>query len=342
MKRNELVRMVGMSAVLAICFWVSLGSRVPADTPKTETGKTPAAEASEEIVHQPNLTYRTVNGKALQLDLVCPKLGAGPFPAVVLVHGTGPFTKGRIGMIPLAQELARNGYVAIAVSYRYRPEDKFPAPIQDVSCAIRWVRDRSVQYKVDKDRIGVVGFSGGGTLACLLGMKGGQDNLPDKGKDATQASPLRAIVSFYGPMDFARLHEDCQKKVKQGSPAEKLQGNLIMKTLEKWLGGPPSKVRELYDEASPLKQVAKDSPPILLIHGADDSIVPVEQPRLFAKRLQKSGRPVSLLVVESAGHDFEEKNRTDGRMVFAAVMAFLEEHLQGNIEAKPLGKKADK
>jgi dipeptidyl aminopeptidase/acylaminoacyl peptidase len=66
---------------------------------------------------------------------------------------------------------------------------------------------------------------------------------------------------------------------------------------------------------------------MLLIHGTDDSIVPVEQSRLFAKRLQKSGRPVSLLVVEAAGHDFEEKNRTNGRLAFAAVLAFLDDNL---------------
>src|SRR5262245_26871474 len=84
------------------------------ELPKAENDNRSENGKSAGIVHQPNLTYCTVNGKALQLDLVCPKVGAGPFPAVVLLHGTGPFTKGRIGMIPLAQELARNGYVAIA------------------------------------------------------------------------------------------------------------------------------------------------------------------------------------------------------------------------------------
>src|SRR5262249_47968331 len=156
--------------------------------------------------------------------------------------------------------------------YRYKPEDKFPAPIQDISCAIRWVRDRSVQYKVDKDRIGVVGFSGGGTLACLIGMKGVQNNLPNQSQNARQSASLCAIVSFYAPMDFARLHEDCQKKVKQGNPVEKFQGNLIMNTLEKWLGGPPAIVPKLYDAVNPIMQVTKDSPPILLIHGGEDKV----------------------------------------------------------------------
>ena len=80
---------------------------------------------------------------------------------------------------------------------------------------------------------------------------------------------------------------------------------------------------------------------MLLIQGADDSVVPPEQSRRFAQKLQKSGRPVSLLIVEGAGHDFEEINKSDGRLAFAAVFAFLDEHLQGNGQAKVLVKKAD-
>jgi dipeptidyl aminopeptidase/acylaminoacyl peptidase len=79
---------------------------------------------------------------------------------------------------------------------------------------------------------------------------------------------------------------------------------------------------------------------VFLIHGSEDSVVPVEQSRLFAKKLQESGRPVSLWVVEGAGHDFEEKNKSVGRMAFAAMLAFLDEHLQSASNGTPLVKKA--
>ena len=108
---------------------------------------------------------------------------------------------------------------------------------------------------------------------------------------------------------------------------EKWQSTLLMQTLEKWFGGPPSRVPERYALASPISHVSNDSSPILLIHGAADTVVPVEQSQLFAKKLQKAGRPVSLLVVEGGGHDFEEKNKTNGRLAFAAVVAFLDDHL---------------
>jgi acetyl esterase/lipase len=299
------------------------------DTPKLETAKTPKAETSERVIHQPDITYHSVDGNPLMLDMVCPRSGPGPFPAVIVLHGAGPANKGRQGTLPMAMQLARKGYAGVAVSYRCKPEDTFPAPIQDVYRAIHWVRAHANEFKIDKDRIGVVGFSGGGSLACLLGTN--DDSPQGESSSGKYSSRVQAVVSFYGPTDFTRLHEGClaKAKAKGSSSWERMQSSYLMQTLEKWFGGPPSKVPDQYALASPISHVAADSPPILLIHGADDSVVPVEQSKLFARKLHKAGRPVSLLVFEG-GHDFEEKNKTSGQLAFAAVFAFLDEHLQGS------------
>src|SRR5262249_54584791 len=137
-----------------------------------ESTKPADLELSAAVVHRPDLIYQTLDNRALMVDVIFPKVGNGPFPAVILIHGSGPANKGKRGMVPLAQGLALPGYVGIVVSYRCKPEDGFPAPILDVQSAIRWLRANAIQYKIDKNRIGVWGFSGGGTLACLLGMKG--------------------------------------------------------------------------------------------------------------------------------------------------------------------------
>ncbi len=335
--KNYSDRMVWLAAFLASCLLVSLDNKpVPAqELPKTEDAKVrgsagyagvPASPSRDigGVVHRLDLIYRIVNGKALMLDVVCPPSGEGPLPAVVLVHGAGPVNQGKKGTLPLARELARKGYVAVAVTYRYTSEDKFPAPIEDVNCAIRWLRDHADQYKVDKDRIGVVGFSCGGTLACLLGMQ------------AENSGRIRAIVSFYGTTDFARLHEFCQRQVnaKEASLIEKMQSGFIMRELEKWLGGPPAKVPDWYVLASPLLQVSKDSPPLLLIHGGDDHVVPVEQSQLLAAKLQECGRLVNLLVVAGVGHAFDAKNGTNRHLATAAVLAFLDDHLLA-VKGKP-------
>jgi len=291
-------------------------------------------EISSGVAYCPDLVYRIVGETSLMLDISYPGRGAGPFPTVILLHGCGPANKGRKGTVPLAHELARRGYVGVAVSYRCKPEDAFPASLDDIQGALRWVRAHTDECRIDKNRIGIVGFSGGGTLACLVGVTGkgleNDDRLP------RGSGPVQAIISFYAPTDFARLHETCLEKSKAKGPCtvEKMQSSYIRQVLEKWLGGPPSKVPELYALASPMSQTSQNCPPMLLIHGADDAVVPVEQSQRFAKKLQKTGRPVSLLVVEGAGHDFEEKNRTDGRLAFAAVLAFLDEHLL-TIKGKP-------
>jgi acetyl esterase/lipase len=323
--------MVWWGVILSSCLFVWFDNKpvTAQESPKTQNAKKDDSMSSVGVIYRPDLTYRIVDSKALMLDVVCPPSGEGPFPAVMLVHGAGPVNQGRKGTLPLARELARRGYVAIAVTYRYAPEEAFPAPIQDVSCAIRWLRAHADEYKVDKDRIGVVGFSCGGTLACLLGMKGCQDDRASEDKVGEPSGCLRAIVSFYGPTDFARLHEFCQRKIKakEGSTGEKMQSGFIMQALEKWLGGPPSKVPEQYALASPLLQVRKDSPPVLLIHGGDDNVVPVEQSRLLAEKLQESGRPVNLLIIGGVGHAFDAKNGTNQHLASAAVLAFLEEYL---------------
>ena len=98
------------------------------------------AEMQGDTLYRPDLTYRTVGQCELKLDLVLPDQGEGPFPTVVLFHGAGPFTKGRKGLMPWAKELAVKGYVAVAVSYRCRPEAAFPAPVHDAKCAVHWLR----------------------------------------------------------------------------------------------------------------------------------------------------------------------------------------------------------
>lgn len=210
-------RTVWLGVVLSSCLLASLDDRraTAADSPKLENTKTADLELSAAVVHRPDLIYRTVGDRALMLDVIFPKVGNGPFPAVILLHGSGPANKGKKGMLPLAQELALQGYVGIGVEYRCKPEDGFPAPIQDVQCAIRWLRAHADQYKIDQDRIGVLGFSGGGTLACLLGMKNKElENQADFRKDPDR---VRAIVSFYGATDLASLHEGCAKKSKSES-----------------------------------------------------------------------------------------------------------------------------
>jgi acetyl esterase/lipase len=245
----------------------------------------------------------------LKLDLTMPIQGKGPFPAVIILHGTGPLNNGRKGFRLLGQRLARKGYVALAVGFRCKPKDAYPASIRDVEAAVKWVQQNAPRYKIDKGRIGVLGFSGGGTLGCLLGMK--------------KPVQVRAVVSYFAPSDLIQLHKNAQG----------FQGRLIAAMLEQWLGGTPQKVRANYKDASPVTYVHKESAPLLLLHGTADAVVPVEQSRLLAKRLKDKGAKVTLLAFEHAAHDFDEAGDMNARLAAAAVEAFLQDQLK----PKPAG-----
>jgi acetyl esterase/lipase len=272
-----------------------------------------------------DLTYRTVGKIQLQLDLACPKNGKGPFPVVVIFHGAGIKEPHRKKCLPFAFEFARGGYVAVVVSYRYRPEEaRFPGPVEDAQAAVRWLRSNAHKYRIDAERIGALGFSVGGSLSCLLGMLDDPENAKQgkaqgRGpKERVASSRVCAVVSLAGPSDLKCWHEEVPW----------LEGLVVRGRLDKWLGGPPEKAGKLYAEASPITHVCKSAAPMLLIHGSKDSVVPVKQSEILAKALWKNGVVAGLLTVECAHDDFDDLDHPATPMAWAVAHAFMRQYLQ--------------
>jgi acetyl esterase/lipase len=308
-------RRLFLAILLAGCLLASLGTTGAADPPRAK----PAQKKPDQPAVPPgvslhtDLIYRTV-GKAevkLRLDLALPKQGKGSLPAIILLPGAGPFNKGRKGLTPLVLEMAQKGYVALAVGYRWQPKDAYPTAIEDVAAAMKWLRANAVKYRIDKDRVGVLGFSGGGTLACLLALK--------------KPVRVRAVVSYSAPTDLALLYRK----------ARGLVGCVIRPALETLFGGSPDRVAEKYAAASPVSHVHKGAAPILLLHGDDDCVVPPEHSQLLAKKLRKVGAEATLLAFTNAPHDFDDRGDINALLAAAAAEAFLKEKLK----RKPLAGK---
>jgi acetyl esterase/lipase len=278
------------------------------------------------VVHLADLTYCAKTG--LQLDLAYPQERKGPSPAVVVIHGGSWQEMGgnRKTCLPIAFQLAGQGFVVATVSYRKASDAPFPAQIHDVKCAVRWLRAQAGNYGIDPDRIAAVGYSSGGHLACLLGTTANNPSLEGDLGQGGQSSRVQAVVNCYGPTDLARLYDSCEN-----GPCLPLQKAVGTSVLRKLLGGTPKSAADSYAQASPLTHVGKHAAPTLLIHGTADEQVPFAQSQRFAAALKKAGVEVELLAFEKAGHAFGSGwGGKHGDKADAAVVEFLRQALQRN------------
>jgi acetyl esterase/lipase len=236
-----------------------------------------------------DIPYCTMDGVTLTLDLYFPgDASAAPYQLLVYAHG-GSFTGGDkrrgSGIIDIPA-MTERGYAVAAVNYRLMPQHPFPAEILDVKCAIRFLRAHAGEYTVLADQIGVWGGSAGGHLAAMLGLTGGNPDY-EQGEYLVYPSSVDAVVDLYGPADLT-------------AP---------MGWLQRWLRrrafGTADPESPLLISASPVYQSPEAIPPFLIIHGDEDSAVPVEQSQALAEFLQKQNADVTLVIVENANHNFK-------------------------------------
>jgi acetyl esterase/lipase len=256
-----------------------------------------------------DIPYTKAGSVELQLDLALPK-GDGPFPAVICLHGGGWRGGKRQDMNKTIEVLAGRGFVAAAVTYRLSPDHRFPAQIEDCKAAVRWLRANAAKYKINPERIGALGYSAGGHLACLLGTSDKNDNLEGNGGHPEQSSRVQAVVSFFGPTDFTT--KDWSKEVEEAY-------------IVPFLGGTLTTQPEVYRKASATTYATRDDPPFIFFHGSEDPVVPIRHSRALTTRLQGVGVPATLVALEGAGHGWT------GDRLFTTIkqaVEFLDENLK--------------
>lgn len=239
-----------------------------------------------------------VVGKAGDRDLLgnlyVPTIAAGLRPAIVVVHGGG-WHKGRPESVRgFGELLGQAGFVCLLADYRLTGEACWPAQIEDVKCAIRFLRANSSTLGVDPDRIGIVGDSAGGHLALMAAVPA---TFEGSGGHAAHSSTVAAVGSMYGPTRIRFDRERANHLALMGEQANE----------------------EDYDRASPITYDLGNFPPCLLIHGVEDNAVPVSNSVDFHDRLTRLGRPVDLHLFPGLGHAFDRQTAEEGaRMVDVA------------------------
>jgi acetyl esterase/lipase len=216
-----------------------------------------------------NIVYTPADWPAPVMGDLYRPATARPAPAVLLVHGGGWTGKdGRWQMNPIAKKLAKRGYVVLNVTYRLAPRWIYPAPVEDLKQALRWMRTNAADAGIDPQRIAVYGYSAGGYLAALTAMD--------------EATQIRAIVAGGAPSDLTLY------------PG----GDLV----PQFLGGRKHEIPERFYEASPVNHVTRKTPPVFLYHGGADRLVPPEHAWEFKAALERNQVPHELYWIEGRDH----------------------------------------
>jgi acetyl esterase/lipase len=264
----------------------------------------------ETVAWQEAIEYAAPDGTPLLLNMATPRDGAGPFPAIVCIHGGGFRAGKRESHDALCVKLAERGYVAATVSYRLAPDHQFPAAVHDVKAAVRWLRAHAADYRIDPARIGALGTSAGGSLAQLLGVTAHVPRFEGEGGNPEQPSDVACVVNIYGANDFTKSYGRSKD---------------AHEVLPLWFGGDLSTHRARHIEGSPLFWVTPAAAPTRCIHGTEDDHVALEQSQWLIEQLVAAAVPADLVVLEGAGHGFKGADATRAKQ---AIFTFFDIHLK--------------
>jgi len=261
-------------------------------------------------VQTPDVPYRTIGNTTLMAEIIRPEQRpAAPLPAIIYIHG-GAWMHGD-RTINRNACLAERGFFTISIDYRLSGQAIFPAQIEDVKAAIRWLRDRAAYYQIDPQRIGIWGHSAGAHLAALAGTSGHLTTLADPETSDRGASNVQAVATLACPTDFLQMggwHDDAD------SPEAQL------------VGGPIHERIEMVRMANPISYVRPGAPPFLLIHGDQDDIVPIGQSELLSQALQAAGNQITFIPIAGAGHNFGA-DEASWATAQSLILAFFTERL---------------
>ena len=285
-------------------------------------------------------TYKRVGDLEIQADVYNSMPGKRR-PTVIWIHGGALIVGHRSSVIPRFHErLLAAEWTVVLIDYRLAPETKLPAILEDVRDALRWVHDGGPErFGADPDRIAVAGGSAGGFLSLCAGF--------------LAKSKPKAIVSFWGYGDVAgtwlsrpdpfyasqsAVPEEEARRAVGGMPLTGTEGPtmrsrfyLYCRQNGRWplevTGHDPDREPAAFDAFCPLRNVSKNYPPTLLVHGDKDTDVPYEQSVLMDRELARQGIEHELLTIAGGGHGLSGTEQTILNQTYDQAVDFLRQHI---------------
>ena len=249
--------------------------------------------AAETFTIESNIVYGMHSGAALLLDVYKPVRPNGY--GIVYVSGSGwtaplaysaPELKSNGQSQQYAKALAAAGYTVFSVNHRALPRFRYPAPVEDVQRAVRFIRHNAAKFGIRADRIGASGGSSGGHLVSMLGTLDGKGIPMDPDPVERESAKVQCVVARAAPVDF--LTGD--------------NGRFLLGMARPTAEAKDTAEYRLHKEASPVTYISADDPPFLLMHGDKDDQVNYAQSEEMEAKLKAAGVTVKLLKIPGAGH----------------------------------------
>lgn len=232
-------------------------------------------------VRHSSVPFAAPAGVTLTLEIDRP-LQSGIYPTLVVIYG-GAWRSGSPKSNPqFNRYFAAQGYTVVAIDYRHVPQYRFPTQLSDVETALKFIRDHAADYEVDLNRVAILGRSAGAHLAMLAGY-------------SSEILPMRAVVSYYGPVDLAKGYYDPPRP-------DPIDTTAVLTAL---IGGSPEEYPELYRQASPIYAVRPRLPPTLLIYGGQDYVVRPSYGKALYQQLLAAQNQAVFIEIPWANHAFD-------------------------------------
>jgi len=246
-----------------------------------------AASGAPSQADIPSATSAT--GEQLKLDLYLPEKSGAPL--LVWLHGGG-WENGNKTAMPLAPIIAR-GFAVASLDFSPASKAKFPGQVHEIKAGIRFLRAEASRYGYDASRIAIMGASSGAHLAAVVGTSNGSAELEGTiGDHRDQSSDVQAIVSYFAATNLTTI-------LAQSTP---FGLNIREPALLRLLGAPPKEAEALAKLASPVFQVDRADPPLMLLHGDQDPQMPINQSHELEGAYEQQGLQVDFIVVHGAAH----------------------------------------
>jgi acetyl esterase/lipase len=297
------MRRVLLVVVLAVAAWLLIVSSGAWQAAAPE----PVADRADDgpnYTRTQDVIYGRKAGLALTMDVFVPKKPNGV--GIISVVSGGWFSRPEAINAAFYQEFLNRGYTVFAVVHGSQPKFTIPEIAEDMHRAVRFIRSNARKYDIDPDRIGITGASAGGHLSLLIGTSGCDGDPKAKDPVDRASSRVQAVACFFPPTDFLNYGEKGREMINRSfRPPFTAAVDYHEFDKDKALYIPvtdKAKLREISKQVSPITHVSARSAPSLLIHGDEDTLVPLQQSEVMVARLKEAGVPAELIVKKGADH----------------------------------------